>query len=238
MRVYVVEDEVFQLEDILITLEALEHEVIGHSDDPFEAQEQIENLKPEVVLMDIHLNGKQAGVALAKRIVKSNNIPIIFTSSETAKDIIVEAAEVSPIAYLIKPINENDLRAALLIAENKNLNNNINQVDLDVHELFVKSGNKLIKVLITSILFAHTDTKNYCTIVTEDGKKYSVRNSILGLQKLLNHEMFIQTHRSYIINWKKVDFFYEVDQTIDIQGHNIPIGRTFKQELYKKLNII
>ncbi|WP_299890093.1 LytTR family DNA-binding domain-containing protein [uncultured Lacinutrix sp.] len=238
MTVYVVEDEVFQLEDILITLETLEYDVIGTSDDPFEAQEQIGELQPEVVLMDIHLNGKQAGVALAKRLVESHNIPIIFTSSEKGKDVIIEAAEVSPIAYLTKPINEKDLRAALLIAESKTSNVQDFEVTSSVDELFIKNGNKLIKVLISSILFAHTDTKNYCTIVTDEGKKYSVRNSILGLHKLLNSEMFIQTHRSYIINWKKVDSLYESDQTIDIKGYTVPVGRTFKAQLYKKINIV
>jgi len=236
MTVYVVEDEIFQLEDILITLEDLGHKTIGNSDDPFEAQEQIGKLKPDVVLMDIHLNGKQAGVALAKRITNLYKTPVIFTSSETDKAIISDTAEIAPIAYLTKPINDRDLRAALVLAESRNLQQK--EIETEAEDIFIKNGNKLVKVPINSILFAHTDTKNYCTIITDDGKKLSIRTSILGLQKLLNHDTFVQTHRAYVINKNKIDFLYETDQAIDIQGHTIPVGRTFKQDLYKLLKVL
>ena len=238
MNVYIVEDEIFQLEDILISLETLGHNTIGHNDDPFDALQQIQALKPDVILMDIHLHGKLAGVSLAKQIHKNLNIPIIFITSDTDKDVILEAAEVNPISYLSKPVNEDDLRAALLLAEAKSDLNIKQEVTTENNELFIRNGNKLIKVLIPSILFIHTDTKNYCNIVTKEGKNLSVRNSILGLQKLLDDDILIQTHRSYIINWKEVDFFHDVDQTVDVKGHTIPVGRTFKQELYAKLNII
>ncbi|GAA0719124.1 hypothetical protein GCM10009430_17830 [Aquimarina litoralis] len=104
--------------------------------------------------------------------------------------------------------------------------------------IFVKCGNKLVKLAISSIIFAHTDSKNYCSIVTSDGKKLSVRHSISSLLKALNRDFFIQTHRSYIVNWHKIESFYELDQTIKIQEHHIPIGRTFKERLYNKMTII
>ncbi|MBW1298270.1 LytR/AlgR family response regulator transcription factor [Aquimarina litoralis] len=104
--------------------------------------------------------------------------------------------------------------------------------------VFVKCGNKLVKLAISSIVFAHTDSKNYCSIVTSDGKKLSVRHSITSLLKTLDRDFFIQTHRSYIINWHRIESFYEQDQTIKIQDYHIPIGRTFKEELYKKIKII
>jgi len=104
--------------------------------------------------------------------------------------------------------------------------------------LFVKCGNKLIKVDINTIIFAHTDSKNYCSIVTSDGKKLSVRHSISSLLKALNRDFFIQTHRSYIINWHKIDAFYEQDQTVEIQEYHVPIGRTYKEELYNRIRLI
>ncbi|SEM10775.1 LytTr DNA-binding domain-containing protein [Aquimarina amphilecti] len=104
--------------------------------------------------------------------------------------------------------------------------------------LFIKCGNKLIKVAIDTIIFAHTDSKNYCSIITSDGKKLSVRHSITSLLKALNRKFFVQTHRSYIINWNMIDSFYEQDQTIEIQNYHIPIGRTYKEELYKRIRII
>ncbi len=240
MTVYIVEDDAFHLEDILISIEKLGYHVIGKSDDAFEAQEHIETLKPDVVLMDIHLKGKAAGILLTKRITETLDTSIIFTTTETNKNVITQAAEVSPVAYLTKPITESDLLAALLLAEkSKEKNESTDKsIERQANELFIKSGNKLVKVLISSILFVHTDTKNYCSVVTENNKKLSVRNSILGIQKILNDKDFVQTHRSYIINWEKIDVFNEADQTIDISGFSVPVGRTFRQDLYKKLNIV
>jgi len=96
----------------------------------------------------------------------------------------------------------------------------------------------LVKVNLNSILFAHTDSKNYCSIVTADDKKLSVRYSILKLGEKFKGLDFVQTHRSYIINWNKIDLLHEYDQTIEIQGHYVPIGRTYKEEIYKRLNVI
>lgn len=236
MTIYVVEDDIICLDDILITISDLEYKCIGSSGDSFEALEQIEQLQPDIVLMDIHLNGKQHGIQLARKIKKTLNIPIIFVSSDITKPIISEAADVNPIAYIIKPATEKDLRSALILAEKSICEKE--EVHDDNTSLFIKVRNKLEKVIINDILFAYTDTKNYCTIVTEDNKKYTVRNSIVGLHQLLKHDQFIQTHRSYIINWTKVNAFYEGTQSIEINDHTIPLGRTYKDSVYTRLKIL
>jgi len=111
--------------------------------------------------------------------------------------------------------------------------------DAHPNYLFVKCGSKLIKVDVDTIIYAHTDSKNYCSLITSDGKKLSVRHSITSLLKALKHHgVFIQTHRSYIINWNKVDYFYEQDQTIAIEGCHIPVGRTYKEEVYKRIQVL
>lgn len=241
MNVYIVEDDFFHLHDLRITLKELGYECIGHSDDPFSAQEEIGKLVPEIVLIDIHLNNKQTGIALAERIKELYKIPVIFTTSETADHVISKAAKVDPVSYIIKPVTQNNLKTALLLAKNKiekAKEENKKETALVEEEIFIKNGNKLIKVTYNSIVYAHADTKNYCTIVTEDNKKLTVRNSVLGLSKLLNHTIFLQTHRSYIINWKKVDALYEKDQMVIVSGHSIPIGRTHKEKVYKRLKVL
>ncbi|WP_299889139.1 LytTR family DNA-binding domain-containing protein [uncultured Lacinutrix sp.] len=237
MNIYVVEDEIIQLDDILITIKELAHSCVGHSGDPFEVIEQVDALKPDVVLMDIHLNGKKQGISLAKKIKKLSNTQIIYTSSDITTEVISEAADSDPITYLTKPVNKTDLMAALILTKKKIEKTNTIKETLPT-EIFIKNRSKLIKIPIESILFAYTDTKNYCTIVTDDDKKFTVRNSIIGLQQLLAHERFIQTHRAYIINWRKVDVFYEGTQSIEIKGNTIPLGRSFKEHVYKRLKVI
>lgn len=114
----------------------------------------------------------------------------------------------------------------------------IENIEYVQSHVFVRCGDKLVKLAIDSIVFAHTDSKNHCSIVISDGRKLSVRYSITGLLKVLDEDFFIQTHRSYIINWHKVECLYERDQIIKIQDYHIPIGRTFKEKLYNKIKII
>ncbi|WP_299440411.1 LytTR family DNA-binding domain-containing protein [uncultured Aquimarina sp.] len=237
MNIYIVEDDIFHLEDIKISLEELGYSCVGNSDDPFEAQEQIGELKPDAVILDIHLNGKESGIALGNKIKTLYEIPVFFATSDNDKNIMSKAADINPVAYLTKPINKDDLQAALILANKKEVTSEKNTTD-ESEDIFVKSGNKLVKVNLDTILFAHTDSKNYCSIVTTDNKKLSVRYSILKLGKKLEGLEFVQTHRSYLINWNKIDSLHEYDQTIEIQGHHIPIGRTFKELIYKRLKVI
>lgn len=240
MKIFIVEDEIFHLEDLKITLEELQHECVGHSDDPFEAQELLATTKADVALLDLHLHGRLAGIQLAKRIKELYRIPIIFTSSDITTKIIEEAASCTPIAYLTKPIHKNDLRAALIMAskQTKDKNDDDETFRKEKDTLFIKNGNKLQKVMIADICFAFTDTKNYCTVVTKKGSKYSLRSSISGLMKLLSNKHFLQTHRAYIINETHINAINETDHSVEIYGESIPIGRSFKQDVYKRLNII
>ncbi len=237
MNVFIVEDNLFHLEDLLITVEKLGHICVGTTSDPFEALEQIAKVLPDVVLLDIHLQGKHSGIVLGKRICTIYKLPIVFTTSYISEKIISEAVDISPIAYLIKPIDTNELRAALMMAQKKIVDSTNLAID-PLSSIFIKSGTKLIKVIMNTILFIHTDSKNYCSLITTDNKKLTVRYSIQGIYKLLDKSVFVQTHRSYIINWKKIDTLYESDQMLEIQKHRIPIGRTYKKHIYMKLNII
>ena len=164
-------------------------------------------------------------------------MPVFFTTSDKDKTVMSRAADIDPVAYLVKPINKDDLQAALILANKKRQDSEEIIID-ETNDIFVKTGNKLVKVALDTILFAHTDSKNYCSIITVDDKKLSVRYSILKLIEKLNGDEFVQTHRSYVINWNKIDALHDYDQTIEIGGHHIPIGRTFKDYIYKRLKVI
>ena len=240
MKIYLVEDDFFHLNDIKITVQELGHELVGTSCDTLEILDQVENLNPDVVLMDIHLNGKQEGIGLAKRLKMANNSLIIFTSSDVSLTTMSQAVETKPVAYITKPINKNDLQAALLMAQNQLIDKNEVQEEITVNnnEIYIKSGTKLVKVVLDTILYAFADTKNYCTLIIENDKKLSIRMSILSLNKILNKNNFIQTHRAYLINWNKMDSLSEQNQEINIKGHSVPLGKTFKENVYKRLKVI
>lgn len=234
MTIYIVEDDLFHLEDLKISIEELGYVCVGHSDDPFEALAAIGELLPKAVILDIHLNGKEAGIVLGEKIKRLYRIPVFFTTAHKDKDLMIKAAHIDPVAYLTKPISTSDLQAALILAAQKQPLASPQQSE----PLFIKSGTKLIKVAIERILLAHTDTKNYCSLLTTDGKKLTVRYSILQLKKILGDKRFIQTNRSYIVNWDQVDAFHEGDRTLDVKGHTVPVGRAFKDAVQQRLRVL
>jgi len=236
MKIFIVEDEVFQLEDLQIILEELGHDCVGHDDDPFMAQEKIGELLPDAVLMDIHLHQRKAGIKLAARIKSLYQIPIIFTTTDQSDETMAEALATEPVTFLTKPINPGDLKAALLMAQNySKLSSNTASIEDD---LFIKHLEKLVKVPMGDILYVFSDTKNYCSLITLDGQKYTFRNSVSGFLKLLDGQHFIQVHRSHVINLNQLKSYHEANQTVQLSSFEVPVGRTYKQELFKRMNIV
>jgi DNA-binding NarL/FixJ family response regulator len=73
---------------------------------------------PDVILMDINLNGKIDGIETARRVLQRHNVPVIFLSSYSDENTISRANEISPYGYMVKPVDDNQLmetiEAALL----------------------------------------------------------------------------------------------------------------------------
>ena len=115
MNIFLIEDDWIQLEDIKITIEELGHTCVGNTDDGIDALDKIAACKPDVVMIDLYLNGKLTGVSIAKRIKNEFPlIPIIFLSSQIEDALIEECLGVNPVAYLTKPLHAGDLKAALI----------------------------------------------------------------------------------------------------------------------------
>lgn len=243
MRVLVVEDEKIHLEDILITLEELEHECVGHTDDPMDALELAEQYRPDVLIQDINLNGKISGIQLAKKMMQLYQLPVIFATSYLDTNIMNDALDVKPVTYLTKPIQVGDLQAALTMAhrfkiERQTETNSAELTEVIDDFIFIKVGVKLQKVNFSNVMLVQTDAKNYCTIITSDDKKYSVRNSIQNLGAIFPSSNFLQVHRAYMVNVQFVDSYNEAEQCIVIKKYDVPVGRTFKENIQQRFKVI
>ncbi|SME91948.1 hybrid sensor histidine kinase/response regulator [Desulfovibrio gilichinskyi] len=115
-KILVVDDERIVSLDIQATLKRLGYGFAGDAVSGDEAISKVEELKPDLVLMDIKLHGKMDGVDAANIIIKTYDIPIIFLTAY-ADDTTINRAKLSgPYGYLLKPFEERDLRSAIEIA--------------------------------------------------------------------------------------------------------------------------
>lgn len=114
-KILIVEDEFIVANDLRLTLERAGYIVCGIADSVNEAREIIKKEQPSLVLLDIHLKGKQDGIYLAKEL-KEHNIGFVFLSANSNQQTLEEAKATEPYGFLIKPYREKDLLVTLDIA--------------------------------------------------------------------------------------------------------------------------
>lgn len=100
--------------------------------------------------------------------------------------------------------------------------------------IFLNVDKTLYKIVLQDILYLESD-RNYITVVTKT-QKLSYIDSLKNWKEKLPEQEFIQIHKSYIINSKCVDKI--AGNELYIQTNRLPIGRTYKQELLQRLEIV
>ena len=115
LKIVVAEDEYLILMGIKSNLESLGHEVIGEATNGHELIKIALEKKPDLIIADINLpviNGLEA----LKKINEKLFIPSIIVSGYDDEKLINEAKEIGVLGYLIKPVDESDLKASIEIA--------------------------------------------------------------------------------------------------------------------------
>lgn len=109
IRILIVENERLVAEDLKRSLENLGYSVSAIVSEGKKALRKVEEQRPDLVLMDIVLDGEMNGIETAQKIRRRWNLPIIYiTAYSDART--VEAAKVTePYGYILKPIDEKEL---------------------------------------------------------------------------------------------------------------------------------
>ncbi len=116
IKVMIVEDERIIAESIKMALEKFNFDVCGIEAWGENVADDIENLKPELVLMDIRLKGAMTGVQAAAIIKEKYDLPVVFLTSYSDDKTIQNAKFTYPYGYLVKPFDERELYATIEIA--------------------------------------------------------------------------------------------------------------------------
>lgn len=191
-----------------------------------EAVDFVWNNTVDVVFLDIELpDGRGFDVI---PYLPGNPAVIVLTGNEHYA---FTAFENGVLDFLKKPVTPARFKVAIekiLNALKKNNTGNENEKPF----LFVKSSLKHIKVNIHELMYAEA-VNDYAKLHLTTGKNILINISLKELlQKLTTHQ-FIQVHRSYIVNLEHIELID--DDTIIMNGYQIPIGKTYKSEVSKFL---
>jgi PAS domain S-box-containing protein len=115
-RIFIVEDEGIIANRLKSTLEIMGYQVCGATTTGESAVEMVLELKPDLVLMDIHLAGKLNGIDAAGQIHSSLDVPIIYSTAYSDNFFLEKAKSTDPYSFLVKPIQDRELYAAIEMA--------------------------------------------------------------------------------------------------------------------------
>lgn len=120
-RILVVEDERIVAMSLRRQLQALGYKAVGEASSGEEAVQKTEELRPDLVLMDIRLEGEMDGVQAAAMIRERFHIPVVYLTAYSNKDIVERAKLTEPFGYILKPFEERELHVAIEMALHKHL---------------------------------------------------------------------------------------------------------------------
>jgi DNA-binding NtrC family response regulator len=114
-KLLIVEDEFIVANDLQLILTQAGYHVIGIAASVEEGETYLQQQTPDLVILDIRLNGKLSGIALARKL-KDENIAFIYVSANANQKVLEEAKTTEPYGFLVKPFREKDLLVTLDIA--------------------------------------------------------------------------------------------------------------------------
>lgn len=220
IKILIVEDELIISENLKIHLEENQnYSVIAQEIRYEKAVIAIEELRPDIVLLDINIKGEKTGIDVGKFL--NNNFPeivFIYLTSYMDSATIEKAKETFPAGYLNKPFNYNSVHSTIEIAYN-NFCNFKRKFIVDI-----KDGKKIVRLDVKKILYIKSDD-NYIDIQTIN-RKITVRNTLSEILELLPSVKFIQINRSTIINR---DFIQELkNNSVFINNEELKISKTYR----------
>ncbi len=238
IKILIVEDEMIIGANISLQLSKLGYEVNGIVPRGEEALVNIEQNKPDIVLMDIQLKGEMDGIETAQRMQKDYDIPIIYLTANTDEEHFNRAKATNPHAFISKPFKKLDLQHAIELTIDRLMNNQNGGSEticsspfILKDSIFVRRNDTMIKILIDNIYYFEAD-RNYCKIFSKN-KECLLVMTLKEISSRLPKEHFLRIHRSYIINLSHVD---EVAGThVVIARKAIPMSKSLRGELMDRL---
>ena len=240
LGIYIIEDEPLFLTKMEMIIDQLDYQLVGSTDNSDTAVAEIEKLNPDLLLVDIDIAGTMDGVEVVEKLDQVMSVSVIFVTSYKDQDTFERVKRVNPYAFITKPFDADNLQRTIELALNTSsgLGEEISDWNADVifkDSIFIKNRHRIEKVAINDILYLEVEDR-HSTIFTESGKKYVLRMSMGDVQEKLPTDTFSRTHRKYSVNLSKISSIDVQDNLIFIGDVGIPISRSYKEALLKKMN--
>ena len=243
LQVLAVEDERIHQANIKSLARSLDFQLTDIVSEVPQAIESFKMSKPDLVLMDLHLNAQQDGLQLAEEFRDIySDIPIIFTTSKQDEAGFSAVKNAGAGLCLSKPLEEDVLRMSI---ENsvRNLREQFKKNELETswpvtkpHSFFVRIGNRLKRIETRKIEHIEVEEK-YCAIAI-DGRQIHVKIALKDFLKKLPEDNFIRVHRNFVVNSDFIQSIQLNENIVALDSKEVPVSRTYKDDLIDRLNLL
>jgi len=247
MKAIIVDDERLARKELNSLLEDYNDiEIVGEAGNADAAAEKIEELKPDVLFLDIQMPEKTGFELLEMLTVVPK---VIFTTAYD--DFALKAFEINAFDYLLKPIDPKRLEetvkklASYFEKEQKAQKENIPPEEVNTDKLlgtdqvFVKDGEKCWFVKLADIRLFESDG-NYVKVYFDTFRPL-IHRSLNALDERLDNKMFFRASRKFIINLKwieKIEPWFNGGLMVSLKGgQKIEISRRQAAKFKDKLSL-
>ncbi|MBN2280273.1 MAG: PAS domain S-box protein [Candidatus Marinimicrobia bacterium] len=197
-RILIVEDELLFAVDLANNLESIGYEIVEKVTNGKEALEKAQILKPDLIMMDIKLDGDLSGIDTSQLIKDTLDIPVIFLTAHSDVQTIEEAKLTEPYGFLLKPLRLDEVNSMIKTALHKHqIENKLKESEKRFRDMTDLLPQPVFEVDLDGIVsFANRSFLEYFSLDSVDVKKginfYSLFPSEMEPQVRANFEKILQ----------------------------------------------
>jgi two-component system LytT family response regulator len=241
LRAILLDDEPYCVK--LLAMQLQEHcpevEIIAQCTDSREGLKAIRTLEPDVVFLDIEMPNLN-GFGLLEQL-QDISFSLIFVTAYDA--FALKAFKFSALDYLLKPVDTEELKAAVAKAAKKG---HIDGRQLDLlkwqyqagqlpQKLAVPHHGGITFVELKEIIFCEADS-NYTKLILSSGKGHLLTKTLREVQEFLEERNFLRVHRQYLVNLDHIKSYMKGEGNYLVMSNDasIPVGRNQKDRLLQR----
>ena len=245
----IVDDEPYARAHIKLMVTAHGVTVVDEADNVAAALQLVEDKQPQVVFLDIQMPGL-TGLQMAQAMSQMERPPLVVfvTGDSTHAD---EAIEFGAVGYLMKPVSEERLAAAIqrikaALAKPKPVDESAGSQSAPektaqpITRLPVRVDYAVKLLRVEEIVMANAREKRVF-VLTADGSESRTYYTLTQLEQMLPPERFVRIHDAYVVNVDNIEeLVYLGSHTYEVKltnGSMLPVGRRRFAELKRRLGL-
>lgn len=244
LRSIVVDDELKSRESLkkMLTTFCEGVEVLATCQNVKEGIEAIRNVKPDVIFLDIQMQGETGFDLLSQ--LKSIDFEVIFTTAYS--EFAIQAIKFSAIDYLLKPIDVTELQNAVARVKSKQNGNmmermqqllqNMKSPAPENYKLALPTAEGLTFIKVNDIMYLKA-SGNYTEIFMTDGSKHLVSRNLKEYDDMLGEQNFFRIHHSSLVNVNCIKSYVrgEGGYVIMNDSSSLDVSRRKKEAFLEKI---